>query len=221
MGSRCDSPLGPGHVSIGSGPPGGGQRELQSWAPLAPRGTPGMASGMETNPAPPHPLRSCSKAHQGTGTQEPCRQAAKLLLGCPAWAQSAEHSESSAHARGQSEGLGQRDAHWQGWGVLSWLPLHSQGTGPSAHLKAPQTCAGSRSGPGCLDEHGPGPDRGSVAQQEWGLARGESLLQRGGLGPGQDLAGHVPTHAANSCHGVYSTVSSFPRFPDGPGTASL
>lgn len=224
MGGRCDSPHGPGQVSTGSGPPGGGQRELQSWAPLAPTGTPGMASGMETNPAPPHPLRSCSKDHQGTGTQEPYGQAAKLLLGCPAWAQSAEHSESSAHTWGQSEGLGQRDAHRQGWGGVVLATLAQPGHRAQCPPQGPTNMRRAQVRPRLSGQERAGYRPWEHGSAGVGPGAGESLQQRGGLGSGQDLAGHVPIHAANSCHGVHSTVStvtSFASFLDGPGTASL
>lgn len=49
---------------------------------------------------------------------------------------------------------------------LSWLPLHGQGMGPSAHLQAPLKCAEEGCGPGCLDEGRLGTDCWSAAQQE-------------------------------------------------------
>lgn len=93
-------------------------------------------------------------------------------------------------------------------GVLSWLPLHSQGTGPSAHLKAPQTCAGHRYGPGCLDKNGLGTDRGSMAQQEWGLARGSLSSNEAAWAPVKTLQGTCPSMLPTAV-----TVSTAPSAP--------
>lgn len=165
-----------------------------------------------------------SEDHQGTGMQEPCRKPGCLWAVWPG--PGPQSTVSPVSTRGPSGGAGAAGRSPAGTAgtvlaALAQLGPRARGPGPSAHLKAPHTWQGIGVAPAVWTRTGWVPTVGASAQQECGLARGVSpAVRRPGIRSSPCRA-RVPTHAANSCHVVCSTVTSFPSFLDDPGTASL